>query len=113
MKIRGSITNKLLVSGLVIAAITIFSCKKELSLTDAQELQANITSSESDAEAEDLFNGVFDDVNGENNVKNETGLPGTGIFGFTSIGTQPTGGNTGRGDSLPQCATVTILHLNI
>ena len=43
--------------------ITIFSCKKETSDTSPQdEALANISATESNAEADDVFNGVFDDV---------------------------------------------------
>ena len=58
---------------------TIFSCKKETSDTDAQdEALANISATESNAEADDVFNGVFDDVLG---VNTDVGMGGTGIFG--------------------------------
>jgi hypothetical protein len=108
MKSRGS--TKILISILILGALFIVSCKKELSSQD--ELTANIVSSESDAEATSVFNGVFDDVMGADIVKNEGGLTGTGIFGLNSISSIPTGGSTSRGDTLPSCSSVTIAHLN-
>src|SRR5437016_6290612 len=96
-----------------VAAILIFSCKKENSgrLTDAEEKDANFISSDADAEATIVFNGLFDDVMGANLSRNEGLQVGcTGIFGLNSIGNTSTGGSTGRGDSLPPCATVTVLH---
>jgi hypothetical protein len=114
MKILGSFP-KLLIP-VFVAAILIFSCKKEKSgrLTDDEETQASFISTESDAEATAVFNGLFDDVMGANNVKNEIGLsgPSTGIFGLNTTGNLPSGSNTSRGDSLPSCASVTVLHLS-
>ena len=48
--------------------LVIFSCKKETSqtLSPQDEQEANMAASESDAEAEDVFNGLFDDVMGVN-----------------------------------------------
>src|SRR5258708_3328313 len=113
MKFLGSFSRLLI--PVFVAAILIFSCKKENSgiLTDAEELQANVISSESDAEATIVFNGLFDDVMGSDLSKIEGLQVGcTGIFGLNSFGNTSTGGNTGRGDSLPSCASVTVLHLN-
>jgi hypothetical protein len=113
MKILGSFLRVQIV--VFVAAILIFSCKKETSgrLTDAEERQANFISSDADAEATIVFNGLFDDVMGANLTKNEGLQTGsTGIFGVNSIGNTSIGGSTGRGDSLPSCASVTIFHLN-
>jgi hypothetical protein len=72
--------SRLLTAIIVSTALIIFSCKKETSdtLSPQDEEQANITASESDAEAEGVFNGVFDDIIG---VNNDVGISGTGIFG--------------------------------
>ena len=113
MKILGSFSRSLI--SLFIAAILIFSCRKENSgrLTEDEERQASFISSDADAEATTVFNGLFDDVMGANLTKNEgVQIGSTGIFGLNSIGNTSTGGSTGRGDSLPSCATVTIFHLN-
>jgi hypothetical protein len=103
-------SSKILIPLLVIGALLIVSCKKELSNQD--ELTANIVSSESDAEATTVFNTVFDDVMGADVVKNEGGTIGIGIFSSNSIGTIPSGNNTGRTDSLPSCASISVTHLN-
>jgi hypothetical protein len=63
---------------------------------------------ESDAEAELVFNDVFDDVMGANN---EVGMAGTGIFGrantfYNSV-------EVARLDSTTHCFTVTIAHTTI
>lgn len=91
-------------------AILVFSCKKETSqhLTAQEEEQANVTASESDAEAEGVFNGIFDDVMG---VNNEVGIAGTGIFARSAVGNGP--GDVSRGDSTnpaPSCLILTIVH---
>lgn len=99
-----------------IAALIIISCKKENSgvLTADEETQASFVSTESEAEATGVFNGLFDDVMGSNNVKIETNLqgPALGIFGVNQIGNSLGGSSTARGDSLPSCASVTVIHLN-
>lgn len=82
------------------------SCSKEQSQssTPQQEAQVSLISSQSDSQAEIIFNGIFDDVMGPNN---DVGMAGTGIFGRgASI-------NGAAGiDSLPTCATITITHSN-
>ena len=77
--------------------LLIASCSKERSsgATPAQEQEASQVSSESDAEADLVFNGVFDNAMG---VNNDLGIAGTGVF-------------TGKTDTLvpvPRCFTVTI-----
>jgi hypothetical protein len=75
--------------------LMIVSCQKENSQTgsdDEQEVTASQVSSESDAEAELAFNGVFDDAIG---VNDEVGIGGTGVFG-----------------RLNACPQVTIIRLN-
>lgn len=87
--------------------LMIASCKKENSQSASQqEENASMASSESDGEAEMVFNGVFDDAMG---VNDDVGMAGTGIFGRNT----PT--NTGGGidvQRLNLCATVTITHPN-
>lgn len=76
-----------------IAFIT--SCQKENSQTaiqDEQEMEASNASSESEGEAESVFNGVFDDAMG---VNDELGIGGTGVFGRVN-----------------SCPTVTIERVN-
>jgi hypothetical protein len=83
----------------VFALLLVFtlSCTKENSNsgTDAQEEEVSTVTSESDAEAEGIFNGIFDDVMG---VNDDVGMAGTGVFGRVL---RPTG-----------CYTVTITHPN-
>src|SRR5205809_2758283 len=77
------------------ALLLIISCNPDHSRDnsgDDQEMQASKVSSESDAEAETIFNGLFDDAIG---VNTEVGIGNTGIFG--------------RGDV---CPAVTVLHVN-
>ncbi len=79
----------------------VVSCSKENSQsgTDAQEEEMAKVTGEADAEAESVFNELFDDVMG---VNNEVGVAGSGIF-------------YGRPDSLtpvPRCFTVTVSHPN-
>lgn len=75
--------------------LIIASCKKENSQSSSdkqQEADASLVSSESDGEAEMIFNGVFDDAIG---VSNDVGMAGTGIFGRVTA-----------------CYTITISHLS-
>jgi len=89
--------------------LMIFSCTKENSqdgTVTQQEEQASMASSESDGEAELVFNGIFDDAMG---VSDEVGMAGTGIFGRTYST------NTGVSidvQRLTGCQTVTITHPN-
>jgi len=103
MKIQSS-PAPLLIAILAFAALIIFSCKKELSqaLTPQEEEQANLTSAESDAEAEDVFNGLFDDVMG---VNNDVGVAGSGIFARSVTTTGST--DVARIDPAPPCLVVT------
>lgn len=63
-------------------ALTILACQKEKSTTQdpIEQYETNISklSSESDTEAELVFDGIFDDVMG---VNQEVGMGGMGIFG--------------------------------
>ena len=84
--------------------LLVVSCSKEQS--GGTEEEVSKISSESDAEAEMVFNGVFDDAMG---VSDEVGMSGTGIFGRSAID-----GNTGTtGTERPNaCFTVTVTHPN-
>jgi hypothetical protein len=76
---------QLITAVLFFTALSIVSCNKETSsnnsLTPEEESQAAEFSTESDAEAETIFNGIFDDVLG---VNDEVGMAGLGIFGQAS-----------------------------
>ena len=84
------------------------SCSKETSDngTPSEEEEVSRVSSESEAEAEIVFNGVFDDAIG---VNDELGMAGTGIFGRSALGTDPQTPGTERPNA---CFTVTITHPN-
>ena len=86
--------------------VLIISCSKEDSSGTIQEEEASMVSSESDAEAEMIFNGVFDDAIG---VNDDLGMAGTGIFGRTVIAGDPGGMDQQRPNA---CFTVTVTHPN-
>jgi hypothetical protein len=96
---------------LVLALFTV-SCKKEAAVdTPAQQEEfANVTG-ESDAEAEIIFDNVFDNVAG---VDTEVGIGGTGVFGGANysggMGQEIVSGTNGA-DSV-RCFTVTYTQLN-
>jgi len=111
MKILSNPT-RLLTFIFLFVTLIIFSCKKETSdtLTAQDEEQANVAATESDAEAEAVFNGVFDDVMG---VNADVGVGGTGIFGRNAASNYGSDFLNGRIDNtslLPPCLNVTILH---
>lgn len=94
MKIR-FIPAALLSSMLLFSMLIISSCQKENSQNgteEEQEIAASRASSESESEAEIVFNGIFDDAMG---VNDEVGVGGTGVFGRLNV-----------------CPTVTITRLN-
>jgi hypothetical protein len=101
MKTRQNLA-PLLIFTLFIGLLLIASCGRENSQsgTTAQEEQdASMASSESDAEAEGIFDGLFDDAMG---VNNDVGMGGIGV-------------SFGRTDTLVpviRCFAVTITHLN-
>src|ERR1043165_964904 len=84
-------------------AISFYACKKENSgVSAADEENASLSASESNAEAEFVFNDVFDNVMG---VNNDVGMQGTGVFGRFI--------NTYSSSERPaSCFTVAITHLN-
>lgn len=108
MKLAGALT-RLMTIVIFLSILIINSCKKETSnsgnLTPQEEEQAAIVMTESDAEAELVFNDVFDDVMGTNN---EVGMAGTGIFGRANSFNN--NGEIARVDSTTRCFTVTITH---
>ena len=96
----------------VLTILTVFSCKKEVSdsLSDKDEEQANMVATQSDVEAENVFDGVFNDALG---VNADVGLGGTGIFSRASGGTYGNYGINGRVDNvsqLPPCLSISIEH---
>ena len=104
-------TNRLLASLLsviLVSALLFSGCKKDKNeLSDQEEEQIAMAASESDADAENGFNDVFDDAIGANN---EVGMEGTGIFGGRTMSTE--NGRTMQVDSVPPCVTVTVVHLS-
>ena len=86
----------------ILCLLTLYSCQKEHSQNgteEEQQIEASKASSESDGEADNLFNGIFDDAYGAND---EVGLSGTGVF-------------WGRTDTLlpvVRCFTTTVIRLN-
>src|SRR5574338_296879 len=96
---------QLISTAIIFSLLTIGSCSKERSNgSDEQQQEASFTSAESDAQGEMAFNEVFDDAMG---VNNDVGMAGIGVFGRG----ESTDGYY-RLDSLPPCATVTIVHLS-
>ena len=96
------IHTRLLTATSLFIVLVIFSCKKETSgtLAPQDEEQANVSATESDAEAENVFDGVFNDVLG---VNKDVALGGTGIFGLNgATGYEPSYSN-GRIVSTTQC----------
>jgi hypothetical protein len=108
-------TTRLLTSILAVSLVTftvLTGCKKEKSeLSPQEEEQIAMAATEGDAEGENAFNDVFDDVLGANN---EVGMEGTGIFGGrTSMdGSLLESGRGMQVDSVPSCAIVTVIRLS-
>lgn len=83
-------------------AVSFYGCKKENSgASPADEENASLSAAESNAEAEFVFNDVFDNVMG---VNNDVGMQGTGVFGRIM------NGNTAEERPL-NCFTVSITQL--
>jgi hypothetical protein len=100
-------------SGLLfLGVLSMTACKKETSTTpqntDQEEIEATLNSSEADAEAEAVYDNVFDDVMG---VDDEVGMSGTGIFGREGGSSNGVGAGDRQPDSL-RCFTVTRTPLN-
>ena len=102
---------QLLLTLLLFTTLVVFSCKKETSGTGAEdETMANMSATESNAEAEDVFNGVFDDVLG---VNANVGMGGTGIFGrkgSDSYGTSNADGRVDNTNSIPPCLNILVVQ---
>jgi hypothetical protein len=85
----------------LLSLFVILSCKKENSQNGSpsqQEEQASLVSSQSDGEAEMIFNNVFDDAMG---VSDQVGMSGTGVFGRGT-------GRPGDINGVTACFTVTV-----
>ena len=95
-----------LVAFVIISLLVFGSCKKETSAGDtAQEEFASQVSSEADAESDDIFNEVFDNVMG---VNVEVAFGGTGVFGRMNPGSSGAG-ETARVNACPD-VTTTLLN---
>src|SRR5215471_12955262 len=106
------IHTRLLTATCLLILLVIFSCKKENSgtLGAQDEEQANVAATQSDAEAENVFDGVFNDILG---VNKDVALGGTGIFGrndATGYGPSYSNGRIVSTLQLPSCLNVTIEH---
>lgn len=101
MKLIANYT-RALIAILALGILTLSSCEKETSQNgteEEQQMEASQASAEADAQAENIFSGIFDDAYGANN---EVGLEGSGVF-------------WGRPDTLSpvlRCFTVTVIRLN-
>jgi hypothetical protein len=95
-------SSSLLVFGLLL--IISLSCSKEKSDsgTDAEQEQISKTTGESDAEAETIYNGIFDDVMGTND---DVGMAGTGWYGRQSFGSRPD-------FRVTACYSINVTHIN-
>lgn len=92
-------------SAIFFASLLFFvACKKETSADEkAREEFATVASAEADAESDDIYNEIFDNVMG---VNTEVALGGTGVFGQAS---QSGAGDVARTNA---CPTVTVTRLN-
>jgi len=102
MKIISRISN-LSLPIILLAFVSLISCKKETSNKTEDESFASLVSSEADAESEIIFNEIFDNVMG---VNNDVGLAGVGVFGMASPG------SSGEMARTTACPDVTKTHLN-
>ncbi|HET9055823.1 MAG TPA: hypothetical protein VFN30_03140 [Chitinophagaceae bacterium] len=89
-----SLTTKGLLAILLMGALTFTSCKKENSTDTQQEIVVTLDAAQNDAEAENQFNDVFDNVTATNGGDNLGLVDGAGIYG--------------REDSVGRCFTVTV-----
>lgn len=112
MKSLTSLT-RVLTAMSIIALFTFISCKKESSSlgTPAEQAEFAAATAESDAEAEVVFDDVFDNVVG---VDTEVGIGGTGVFGGANnnsgMGQEIISGANGADST--RCFTVTYTQLN-
>lgn len=109
MKLTRSLT-PLITAVLFLVALIFNSCAKETSndfLSPQEEEQASLAMTESDAEAEIVFNDVFDNVMGANN---DVGMEGTGVFGRMNNNFNT---EIARIDSITRCFSVTITQTTV
>lgn len=101
---QGLMLKKALAVTVIVLFITIPSCKKEGSSAGSADEQKEFATvvAESDAEAEMIFDNIFDNAMG---ASAEVGLGGTGIFGYS--GTGSIGGELNKVDSIA-CFTATF-----
>jgi len=112
MKLNSSLT-RLLTATVIVAGLFVVSCKKESSSTGTPAEKAEFASaaSESDAEAELVFDDVFDNVMG---VNNEVAIGGTGVFGSANNSQGSGSGEYINGANqldTSTCFTVTFVQL--
>ena len=113
MKMINSLT-RVFIAITLFSTTILFSCKKEDSSagTPAEQKEFASAASESDAEAEVVFDDVFNNVMG---VNSNVALGGTGVFGGANYNSG-TGGEIRNGvsgvDSLTQCYVVTVTNLS-
>jgi len=111
MKMYNSLTKSIGVT-LVVLSILFVACKKDNSSSSSNVDQTTFANStaESDAEAQVVFNDVFDNVVGTND---EVGMSGVGVVGAAN---NSNNGNIiagiNGGDSLSPCFTITVTRLN-
>lgn len=97
----------LLTTAFFTIVIIIFSCKKETSGTSPEdETEVTFSATESNTEAENVFNGVFDDVLG---VNADVGLGSTGIFGRRAWRNYETTDRVDNTNLLPPCLNLIIV----
>jgi len=93
---------RFLIALILFTVLSIFSCKKENSGVSADDQEnASLSAAESNAEAEFVFNDVFDNVMG---VNNDVGMQGTGVFGRIM-------NSNGENERPLSCFTVAIKQL--
>ena len=93
---------RFLITLILFTVLSIFSCKKENSGVSADDQEnASLSAAESNAEAEFVFNDVFDNVMG---VNNDVGMQGTGVFGRVM-------NSNGENERPLSCFTVAIKQL--
>lgn len=112
MKIRSNLT-RILIGAVVSFSIILASCKKENSSagTPAEQEEFANAASESDAEAEVVFDDIFDNVIG---VDTEVGIGGTGVFGAANRSFDPEQeilAQSYQVDSTTPCFSVKATHL--
>ena len=111
MKMYNSLTKSIGVT-LVVLSILFVACKKDNGSSGSNVDQTTFANStaESDAEAQVVFNDVFDNVVGTND---EVGMTGVGVVGAAN---NSNNGNIIAGingsDSLSPCFTITVTRLN-